>query len=217
MNDEESPFFLYVYEGLAATSPFGTFGLGEPWHMKDVFAWAKAQLLGAGEGDDVKSPRWFSFEKRSRLSHSARYLDILALMWLGWRRQWWKKFSDSPMFSQKALVAPDNSEPLAGEKALLQAGEEDDEAHEKAGAEASAVGDDTAQGASSAAAALKEVHRRRSACVNLLKFALPALLKPVSVRLWAVLSWAHNRWISSSWSASAGSRPGMARLRSGST
>lgn len=60
LNDEESPLFLYVYEGWAATSPFGTFGLGEPWHMKDVLAWAKAQLLGAGDGDDFTS-RWFSF------------------------------------------------------------------------------------------------------------------------------------------------------------
>lgn len=184
--NEHCTLFGLIYEKLVDSKCLSSVGVGSPTHLRDAWLWARDTLIGAKEGADVKTGRWFSWEVRGRQSHARRWLDCLVLLWMGFRRSWFKTLSDSPLLSRFVGQVPDDARPLPGERE----GEGEGEPAVAEGALGGAVADDgPSEHAKTMASGREELRQRREKCVNQLRFALNLLTKPVSVRLWSLLCW----------------------------
>lgn len=138
MCDESSVVFALMYDDLVQQGSFGGPDVGSPSHMRKVYDWCKHILLTKGEGLEGKSSRWWAFKLVSRRAHQCRATDLLVLLWIGWRRRWWKRIEDCPVVARNIQPAADDGGALLGEEALVEEpGEEEEEA--QGGAQPSTV------------------------------------------------------------------------------
>lgn len=111
---------------------------------------------------------------------------MLLLLYVGWRRKWWTKPSDCPLFEEQQAGAADGDELGLGGGAGEGAGGRDAEgAGEASAGPVGSVGpsEDRLSDQRARAALRKE----RNKCSNTLHYSCTLLSQPLSVRLWALL------------------------------
>ena len=110
--------FQLLYSDLAACAGIRDAEYGSPTHEQKLWAWCQHQLLEkAGESDEVKLSRWWSFEIRSRQGHARWAVDLMLLLWVGMQRRWWRTPGACPLY--RTVDAP----PEVPEDAALLPGE----------------------------------------------------------------------------------------------
>eukprot|EP00971_Amphidinium_carterae_P086110 1703657-Amphidinium_carterae.1 len=72
---------------------------GSEKHVSTSWHEVLRSLARDGIGTNVKTSRWFAWEQRARKASSHRYRDLLLLMFLGAKRQWWSCWDSSPLHS----------------------------------------------------------------------------------------------------------------------
>jgi hypothetical protein len=149
-------------------------------HQREVFNWARGEAVGAAEGANVKLSRWWSYEQSSREMFKRRYIDLTTLLWIGYRRGWWKSAGQCPLLSLAGgEAAAEGGAPMPGEgPEVEQEGEEAPEGEEEG-----------AEGERQSAAKARPVAKtRREKVANLLRFACVNLSKQLQTRLWALMA-----------------------------
>ena len=159
---------------------------GSVEHMQAVWSCMQSVLTSPSKGDNTKRARWWNFEENSRAFLKRQSMTLLNLLWLGFRRGWWKSYQSCPLNAK----IPDASECNEGEpdEAGLEALELEACADDLA---KGAKGDESAltAGTLSTTAAREEMQKRRAQFVGTLHFSTLRLCVHVNVRLWRGMAW----------------------------
>ena len=93
-----------------------TYGSAE--HLLRVWRWCEQVLTEKTSCGTAKTSRWWSFEERSRHALQHRWCDVMLMIYIGFRKGWWKTFSQSPLATLDLDLQPgEDDEPLPGEQA----------------------------------------------------------------------------------------------------
>lgn len=151
-----------------------------------AWVWACDELTNMGCGGDTKTSRWFSWEQMSRAASSQRWLNVLALLYLGTRRRWWKSLQDNPLFIKSNAAQDGGLDPLPGEAASADGEAQLPTTADGAAGHAPAEPPDgpSAQRIG-IAAGRTEVRKRRQQCCSTMAFVTQLLCRDTSCRLWA--------------------------------
>ena len=169
------PLFSYYYEELCRD--WGEEGprVGTAAHMQEMWLQAQDRLTNATLGKPAKRSRWFSWEQMFAFQRENRVLTKMLLIFIGFRRGWWKTFDGSPLVHELdaplAAVEGENNEGLEGAK---EGGPDPGEA---AGQQAEDM-DAPQKARMSLKESRGEVQRRRDACVAGMKLTCTVLHRP---------------------------------------
>lgn len=84
------------------------FGIQEPdgdeeEFFEEVWQTCHREFLKEGIGEEAKPSRWFASQRRARSCEQQRYSTLLAILWLGYKRKWWKTIDDTPLLRNQQL------------------------------------------------------------------------------------------------------------------
>ena len=103
--------YPYVADGMPEAVDYGS-----PRHMQDAWKYAEYMLVNKSTCEAAKSGRWWSFEERSRASLCRRGCDLLVLIFLGFKRGWWRTMSRCPLFCVEGAHGDDLEQAIPGEE-----------------------------------------------------------------------------------------------------
>ena len=113
---EQSIVFEIMLADMARANGIRSAEFGSPQHLREVWQWSMQPLLARGEGDQCKVSRWFNWENCARRSLPTRFLDLMAILWLGWQRKWWRSALACPLYGGSFAAADDADAALLGEE-----------------------------------------------------------------------------------------------------
>ena len=97
--DDSNPVFVYLYDRICVETGWRSEpGYGNRDHYKTV--WDRLErLMSSAPSGGVKLSRWFSFEHRldALMAHGGPTALLMILLYIGFRRGWWKKAGDRPL------------------------------------------------------------------------------------------------------------------------
>ena len=176
---ENNLLFAVLSDAIAADFQLQSQTHATEEHTDLVWRAAKQLLTKDCKGTNTKTSRWFNFEQNSRAFFPQLHANLLNLLYVGTRRNWWKGYSDCPLNAadlEHCREGQDEAEIRGdGLEALERPPEEADAAAEDAGPSSSRV---------STSEAKKVLQQKRSKCVNTLHFSATRLSKPLNIRLW---------------------------------
>eukprot|EP00971_Amphidinium_carterae_P056731 1121622-Amphidinium_carterae.2 len=158
---------------------------GSDEHVRSSWHRVLSSLTTEGIGTNVKTSRWFAWEQRARKAASHRYRDMLLLMFLGAKRQWWSCWDSSPLHSAQVVFSADADEVVSHEQ--VQDEDPPDEPTHAAAAAASSSA--AAAEPKSLSEAKRESVQRRSVVGSALQYCLRVLMHEETCRLWKALAW----------------------------
>lgn len=178
---EDNLIYHVLYASIAADFSMRSSELGSDDHMKAVWFKMREALLAPSKGDNTKSGRWWCYEENSRRFFGCKYSLLCVLCWVGFRRGWWRNFSDFPL-NGSLSECPGQGDNI-NEKGLESLGDEIGE-----GDQAEAGNQDAPLARMSETTARAEASKRRSACVNSLHFGAKVLSNQFHMRLWSAVA-----------------------------
>ncbi|CAE7236830.1 unnamed protein product [Symbiodinium sp. CCMP2456] len=171
--------FAVLSDAIAADFQMQSQTQGTEEHTELVWRAAKQLLTKDCKGTNTKTSRWFNFEQNSRAFFPQLHANLLNLLYVGTRRNWWKGYSDCPLNAADLEQCRETQEEAEvrgdGLEALERPPEEADAAAVDAGPSSSRV---------STSEAKKVLQQKRAKCVNTLHFSATRLSKPLNIRLW---------------------------------
>ena len=95
----QDPLFMELYPRIVASQCQGQLPLtyGTQAHMQEVFSSSGDSTVARNAGEKVKLGRWFRFSLRYRQLSPSLGVLLLALVYIGITRKWWKSVDDSPL------------------------------------------------------------------------------------------------------------------------
>ena len=184
--DATNELYQHLYEpicwdlGRLTDTDFGT-----PAHMERIWAELKPLLTEGRRGDAVTLSRWWSWETRGVHFISGgggAHALLMVLIFLGYRRKWWKRFEETPLSSQYTRKK-------TAENASAEEGGEED-AGEEAAEECPSIS--TAEPGferMTIAGARAAVREERAKSKNTLQYVAWLLARPLAVCVLRALSW----------------------------
>jgi len=180
--DHSCFIFQMLFDELAMEAGMNSYHpYGSREHQDLVWRWCYRASTMHDSCANHKSGRWWSFEERSRQSAKHRWTDLLVLLYVGFRRGWWKSSSTSPLQTLEFDFPVDDQVELPDEPVAAE-GEQPDPGRPGNDGE-----DGPATEYMSAARSREEARRRRQSCVSALHFASKLLSRRLSCSLWAAM------------------------------
>ena len=146
---------------------------GSPEHYKKIWQMCSEKLTGAGTGHTAKHSRWWSLETLSRAQRPLRAMTAMLLVYIGFKRKWWKKYDECPMFVE-GLSELQEADPDPSGLEGLDAEEQD---APQPAAEEPAEHDQPSAKRVSVQKGREELRKRRSQCVNQMQYACRILCR----------------------------------------
>ena len=158
--------------------------VGTAEHMRFTWDWCRKQCALRSCGSDCnKLSRWWSFEQQSQSILPHLQLDLLILLWLGFRRRWWSE-GQCPLFCEQdrrdGCMEDDLQAPFPGELAEANLVQPDEEASSQA--RGAAQGPSSSR--NSVADCKREAEKRRGQTRTQLEYCCKLLTRRLNVRLW---------------------------------
>lgn len=154
--------------------------IGSVEHMDAAWLWLHDQLQSRHMGTDSKGSRWFAWEQASRYASQRRVQDLVILLYLGFKRGWWKRISECPLECRAAAIVDPGDAELPGEVAEVGGSAMDAEG---------AQGEGDAAGVSASRTSIGEARKAvcdaRKQCANTLQYCANVLAQESKCRLWA--------------------------------
>jgi len=84
---------------------------GSEEHYKRLWERCRECLTNAGVGHAPKRSRWWSVETLARQRRSTRSMLLMLLIFVGVRRKWWRRLSETPLFDRSDKPLEEGGEP----------------------------------------------------------------------------------------------------------
>ena len=94
---------------------------GTPEHYDGIWLMCKTVLVDQSVGDTMKSFRFWATETKAKQFRPHRSMNQMLLIFVGFRRQWWVSFNQTPLCSQMAEPLAEQAEPAAAGLEALEA------------------------------------------------------------------------------------------------
>eukprot|EP00971_Amphidinium_carterae_P351743 6492260-Amphidinium_carterae.3 len=178
--DSSNELFQVLYDSLVMEDETlcGDPNIGEPEHMEKTWQRCKSIMTSRAAGETPSLSRWWSYETSSRMMSRQKSLHLMVLLWLGYRRKWYKNVCDPLLgFLPAAREDADTVEPVCAD-AEVELDEGADECGEG----------ESEQQVHTVAKARAVAQKNRSAA-STLKYALQLLCNSRRTRLWQSMVW----------------------------
>ena len=145
---------------------------GSPSHYEKVWQMCAEMLTTAGTGHTAKHSRWWSLETLARTQRPLRAMTAMLLVYIGFKRKWWTKYDECPMFDEGIPDLQEEAHPdPAGLEGLGAEENEDAQQPEPPGH------DQPSGNRVSVQQGRQELNKRRSQCVNQMQYACRILCR----------------------------------------
>ena len=113
-------------------------------HEERLWCKMKYVMLTAPQGVALKSSRWYNAERKAQFLYQQATCTHVILIYIGWRRSWWKSCADSPLGASTPQLGDDQATDDAVSEAVEAA---DDAGDQQDGGEALGAEDDEEEAA----------------------------------------------------------------------
>lgn len=190
--DESNPLFEALYQPIAEDLSLNGPDIGELDHVRRVWLTGKSIMVDRNKGVNPKNSRWFSFETKSVHFFPELHLTLLVLVYVGFRRGWWRSVEACPLFFEGATFGEDDGRDLVvpGEASAPSAacvateGDEEEGHEDPEGPSSSKFNMSTGRA---------EVSKRRKQCISTLNYTVQLLSRGLNLRLWKVIALAPQK------------------------
>eukprot|EP00971_Amphidinium_carterae_P350131 6491398-Amphidinium_carterae.2 len=178
--DSSNELFQVMYDSLVMEDETlrGDPDIGEPAHMEKTWERCKSIMTSRVAGETPSLSRWWSYETSSRVMSRQKSLHLMVLLWLGYRRKWYKNVCDPLLgFLPAGRDESEAVDPVCGESGLDLDGGADDDGEVEAEPHAHTV------------SKARAVAQKNRSAASTLRYALQLLCDSRRTRLWQGMVW----------------------------
>lgn len=189
LHSVENSLWQVLYDDLVRTNlaMVNMAGEGSLEAQQRAWEWCAEEAEVIGLGERCETGRWFSFESQSRMCYSARFLDLLLLLYLETKRKWWRSMAESPLLAKVMACSDTGETPLLGDTDAQQQGAGGDQPPEQGGG-----GEREDDNMPMTIGAARKAASDRRQGVHTLHHCCRLLCEHIKVRLWGGLCWLTN-------------------------